>query len=616
VLALLLVRTLFPFILSPKAPKTSFQKNSLFLTLSVTLVIGGLSFFKGSIAAFYYPVIMSLAMGGLFTLSLVFPPSFIERVARLQDPTLPPSALTYTKMLTKAWVGFCLINAAIAYGTIIYGDLEIWTLYNGLISYILMGTLLGGEFLFRSFYKKKQQERIFQNFTPLSKVHQKTKEAWRDYWNSPEWICQNYPAYIDALVRKIEASGAKHIFLISEDRALFLAGFMATIQAGKDLVLPSTDKSELLRSIVEDRDIILSDQHDLSTLNLPFMSLDQVRLFNPRPLKEINPQKTVITFYTSGSSGTPKAIKKRLSELEAEVAELQKTWPMTNLSSTLCSTVPHHHVYGLLFSLLWPVSAGIPLKRETISHWDELFPENSQKNILISSPAHLQRVPEGFQHPFQQVFSSGGPLSYQNVQNILQTIGIIPTEVYGSTETGGIAYRQQTVENTPWTCFPTVRVYADDASNLHVQSPYIDSFLSEGEFFETADRVILQNKSQFFLLGRSDRVVKIEGKRLSLVELEGKLQGINDVRAACALLIPSEKRHEVGAVIVLTEQGKHNLKTLGKIAFVRQLRLELQSYFELVTLPRRWRFVDQIPENAQGKRPVDLLSSLFQKDAA
>ncbi|MDP4840293.1 MAG: AMP-binding protein, partial [Alphaproteobacteria bacterium] len=349
--------------------------------------------------------------------------------------------MIYTRNVTKVWVGFCLLNAVLSYTTVRSGNLEIWTLYNGVISYGLMGILLGGEFLFRSFYKKSQHKKAFENFTPLSHLHQKKGKDWAAYWQSQETVCRHYPAYIAALTLQIKASKMKRIFLISEDRALFLASFLATLRAGKILILPSSHKPDLLKSLLKKGDLILSDQKNINSLNCPFIALDKITPFETfHRAKRINPKKAGIIFYTSGSSGTPKPIGKNLSQLEEEVKELQKTWPLKpNRNTALFSTVPHHHLYGFLFSLLWPASAGVPLNRKTISHWDEFNPVNTQENILISSPAHLKRFPDNFTAPFQRVFSSGGPLFYQNVQNSLQALGVLPTEVYGSTETGGIA---------------------------------------------------------------------------------------------------------------------------------------------------------------------------------
>ncbi|UNU28497.1 DNA gyrase subunit B [Aeromonas hydrophila] len=97
----------------------------------------------------YYPLAVSLALLCLFGWSLTRPMSLVERLARLQDPALPPAAIGYTRRVTQVWCGFFVINGALAAFTIWHGDLALWSLYNGLISYVLMGGLMGAEYLVR-----------------------------------------------------------------------------------------------------------------------------------------------------------------------------------------------------------------------------------------------------------------------------------------------------------------------------------------------------------------------------------------------------------------------------------------------------------------------------------
>ena len=97
----------------------------------------------------YYPLAVSLALLCLFGWSLTRPMSLVERLARLQDPALPPEAIGYTRRVTQVWCGFFIINGALAAFTIWHGDLALWSLYNGLISYALMGGLMGAEYLVR-----------------------------------------------------------------------------------------------------------------------------------------------------------------------------------------------------------------------------------------------------------------------------------------------------------------------------------------------------------------------------------------------------------------------------------------------------------------------------------
>lgn len=101
-----------------------------------------------------YPVLVSLSCLGVFAWSLVKPPSIIESFARLQEEILPPGAISYTRKVTMIWCLFFIVNSCIALLTVISGDMTLWTLYNGLISYLLMGTLLAGEWLYRKWILK------------------------------------------------------------------------------------------------------------------------------------------------------------------------------------------------------------------------------------------------------------------------------------------------------------------------------------------------------------------------------------------------------------------------------------------------------------------------------
>ena len=97
----------------------------------------------------YYPVLVSLLLLLLFARSLWQPQTLIERLARLQDPALPAEAIHYTRGVTQVWCGFFVVNGTLALTTVLLGDMALWSLYNGLLSYLLMGTLMGGEWLLR-----------------------------------------------------------------------------------------------------------------------------------------------------------------------------------------------------------------------------------------------------------------------------------------------------------------------------------------------------------------------------------------------------------------------------------------------------------------------------------
>jgi len=96
-----------------------------------------------------YPAAMNLGLLLLFGLSLYAPPSMVERFARLREPLLAPAGVRYTRRVTQLWCGFFVVNGGLAGYTALYSSRQTWSLYNGLIAYLLMGALFSGEWLLR-----------------------------------------------------------------------------------------------------------------------------------------------------------------------------------------------------------------------------------------------------------------------------------------------------------------------------------------------------------------------------------------------------------------------------------------------------------------------------------
>jgi uncharacterized membrane protein len=105
-----------------------------------------------------YPVLVNGALLALFTHSLYTPPSIVERIARLREPDLEPAAVRYTRRVTQVWCGFFAVNGTVALATAIWASPAVWSLYNGLIAYILMGALFGGECCIRCRFKRRRHD--------------------------------------------------------------------------------------------------------------------------------------------------------------------------------------------------------------------------------------------------------------------------------------------------------------------------------------------------------------------------------------------------------------------------------------------------------------------------
>lgn len=109
-------------------------------------------------AVLYQPVAINAVLLSTFAATLKRPPTMIERFARLQEPDLPPEGVAYCRKVTVVWCAFFAGNGALALFTAVYGNLELWTLYNGLISYGLIGLLFGVEWLVRLHFKRRLKQ--------------------------------------------------------------------------------------------------------------------------------------------------------------------------------------------------------------------------------------------------------------------------------------------------------------------------------------------------------------------------------------------------------------------------------------------------------------------------
>jgi acyl-coenzyme A synthetase/AMP-(fatty) acid ligase len=88
-----------------------------------------------------------------------------------------------------------------------------------------------------------------------------------------------------------------------------------------------------------------------------------------------------LTLYTSGSSGAPKPIHKTLAQFNAEVHTLEAQWGALVGDATVLGSVPHHHIYGLLFRVFWPLAAGRAFDRAL-----SMEPQHLQARIAQCGP--------------------------------------------------------------------------------------------------------------------------------------------------------------------------------------------------------------------------------------
>lgn len=392
------------------------------------------------------------------------------------------------------------------------------------------------------------------------------------------------------------------LFLHTASAAAFVAGLLAASRKGFSVRFPAHLQARYLHEIGADLGTVMTDQAIESTSALPIVLCDDEEAATS---DRTSPDLDLI-FYTSGVTGTPKKVLKKISQLESEALVLDELWGAR--AGQTIATVSHQHIYGMLFRIFWPVLSGRLSQDRATDYWEILFGMLSAETTLVTSPAHLTRLPEniGISSIPDLIFSAGAPLSLAAAQNALQRLGTVPIEVLGSTETGGIGWRQQRGENTLWTPLPGVRVCAGEGSILQVRSPFVsgDGPVATGDSVECVGE-------HFRLNGRADRIVKIDGKRVSLGRVEAALIAQIFIEAAAAIDLPSRKG-ALGAIVTLTAEGEAALVQHGAFRLTRSLRIALAPLLEPAERPKHWRFAP-IPVNAQGKPLQSMLRACFEK---
>ncbi|MBN3726778.1 acyl-CoA synthetase family protein [Burkholderia sp. Ac-20379] len=427
-----------------------------------------------------------------------------------------------------------------------------------------------------------------------------------------------FRARVAAIARALAAgepgrpcAGAPRIAISTDDPYDFACALFAAMAIGAEAVIPASATPGYLDELKPAYDVLL-DAARLAAIG------DAAADTQPAPPATIAAD-AAITLYTSGSSGAAKPVRKTLAQFDAEVRTLQAQWGAQIGRAATLSSVPHHHIYGLLFRILWPLASGRAFDRasssdpagwraRTLAHGD---------TVVVSTPSQLARwphlpefaAPDAAGAPVVQplrFFSSGGPLASDTAQAYAAAFGMAPLEIFGSTETGGIAWRRQDQAES-WQPLAGIAVRRDDDGALSLRSAH----LGHDDWHRTDDSIRLDADGRFALTGRLDRVVKLDGKRVSLPQLEARIVEHRFIAQAAATRVDGASRERIGVVAVLSEAGETALREQGRLAVAATLRRDLGGYFDPAALPRHWRFRLAMPFDARGKLPAAAIAAAF-----
>jgi len=398
------------------------------------------------------------------------------------------------------------------------------------------------------------------------------------------------------------ASPGSHLLLVfKSDRYAFTVAMLAAWAAGHAVALPPNQRGETVTGLLGRTDVVglLHDTEAGGHLRIADLlregpdaeALPNVRL----------PEGTLATVFTSGSSGEIVPWTKTASQLLGEVAVLVQTFRPQPGERTI-ATVPPTHLYGLLFGVLLPLASGGAFLRETPLHPEAVGARVRAlaAEMLVSVPVHLRAataIPAGMLTSVRRLFCSTAPLPMQTAEAFTQQHALDITEIFGSTETGGIAWRVRS-EGESWTPLVGVRVSITDDHRLSVDSPFASATGRSSQL--TADLAEPGPNATFFHRGRVDGVVKIGGLRVSLPAMEESLLRQQGVEDAALVAVPAPGRGvRILAAVVASEDTE------------ARLRKALSARFEPSTLPKRWLFVPRLPRESNGKLQRQRVLALF-----
>jgi acyl-coenzyme A synthetase/AMP-(fatty) acid ligase len=387
----------------------------------------------------------------------------------------------------------------------------------------------------------------------------------------------------------------------------FAIALIGSLSAGKKVIIPGFADIDMISNPEYTDAVFLGDKNTHGFIDID--SITNEKIINPEIPITKKPGRIVLL--TSGSSGKARLFEKETHQIEEELDTLSSLWINRYSGSAVYSTVSHQHLYGFLFSFLVPWCSGIPIFEKRIVYPEYIRNPYYEKITLVSSPAFLKRMSEIENSPsltsrIKTIFSSGGPLPETVARSIENTLNTQVWEIFGSTETGGIAYRRIS-ENKAWKAFKGVDITINNQNCIVIQSDYMKS----REPYTTADLARTGKNGTFHLIGRKDSIVKIEETRISLDEVATRLEFLKEVNSAKVILLEGRRQY-LAAVVVLSQEVSTHITESDRKDLIYKLKSYLSCYFPAVTIPKKWRFIEEFPMDTQSKIRLSDLKALFK----
>lgn len=352
---------------------------------------------------------------------------------------------------------------------------------------------------------------------------------------------------------------------------------------------------------VTGRTTVLSPEPDIGSVLAIFAAIsDGPLILKPRQgwIDTEVPESVMTLLFTSGTTGTPKAVPLTTANWEAAVSASAAHLGHTAGDEWLIA-MPLHHVGGLsvLFRSAYVGGRVRMLPRFEAAEYAEALSDGVTFASVV--PTMLRRVLDIDDRSYRElkaVLVGGGPIPPGLLEEAWgRGIPALPT--YGMTETcaqvatlrpgSELAYRVHPL--------PGVEVRVDSDGRIALRGPQVFAgYLGEeqrdpDDWFVTGDLGRLTDDGLLQVLGRADDVIVTGGVNVDPAAVEAVLAGKDGVEAVMVVGIPSG---EWGNEVVCLYKGTVTEAELDRWA---------KDSLEPPQVPKKWIEVDQIPTTSLDK---------------